>query len=223
MTRPDRGPQPDVLAELRQVIVAGGVPPGNPVPVGEVARALGVSPIPVRESLRQLIGEGLVEHTPNIGFTITQLTPNEFAEIYLVRELLENAALAAAVSSAGDADIRAAQAACDELDRAIREGDAAGYHQYSRAFHLALVRPSRMGRLLHILELAWNVTEPVQPMAYVPDADRVSLHDEHKQMLDAFVARDTAGLLGVSEQHYDRLKVAIGNLPPETGLFSPDR
>jgi len=204
------------------VIVAGGVPPGNPVPVGEVARALGVSPIPVRESLRQLIGEGLVEHTPNIGFTITQLTPNEFAEIYLVRELLENAALVAAVSGAGETDIRAATAACDELDRAVRDGDAAGYHQYTRAFHLALVRPSRMGRLLHILELAWNVTEPVQPMAYVPDADRVSLHHDHKRMLAAFIARDTVELLDVSARHYERLKVAIDNLPPETGLLTTD-
>lgn len=222
MTRRDGGPQPEVLTELRRVIVAGGVPPGNPVPVGEVARALGVSPIPVRESLRQLIGEGLVEHTPNIGFTIAQLTATELAEIYLVRELLENAALAAAVGIAGDADDHAATAACDALDLAIRDNDSTAYHHYSRAFHLALVRPSRMGRLLHILELAWNVTEPVQPMAYVPIADRTALHNDHRQMLDAFAARDTRRLLGVSNQHYERLKVAIGKLPADTGLLPTD-
>lgn len=218
--RPDGGPQEDVLAELRRVIVAGGVPPGNPVPVGEVANVLGVSPIRVREALRQLIGEGLVEHKPNLGFTIAQLTPNELSEIYLVRELLENAALAAAIGSAGDLDDQAAAAACDELDRAIRDDDSAGYHRFSRAFHLALVRPSKMGRLLHMLELAWNVTEPVQPMAYVPVADRLSLHHEHIQMLEAFTTRNTRLLLAVSKRHYERLKVAIGKLPPETGLLS---
>ncbi|CAM3856931.1 GntR family transcriptional regulator [Smaragdicoccus niigatensis] len=220
--REGASPQLEVLDELRRVIVEGGVPPGNPVPVGEVARVLGVSTIPVRESLRQLIGEGLIDHRPNLGFTVTQLTPAELSEIYLVRGSLENAAHGAAIKLATSDDDDAAKVACDALDEAIRTDDALSYHQFSRAFHIALVRPSRMGRLLHMLESAWNITEPVRPMAQIASRQRTALHLDHKEMLDAFTRRDADGLREVSARHQDRLKIAIADLPPESGLRHPD-
>ena len=63
-----------ILDELRRVILDGAVPPGTPIPVGEVAEMFGVSHIPVRESLKTLIGEGLVAHRPNVGYAVAQLT-----------------------------------------------------------------------------------------------------------------------------------------------------
>src|SRR5690349_7322692 len=56
---------PQVVDELRRVILDGAVPPGTPIPVGEVADMFGVSHIPVRESLKTLTAEGLVQHRPN--------------------------------------------------------------------------------------------------------------------------------------------------------------
>ena len=91
-------PQQRIVDELRRVILDGAVPPGTPIPVGEVAELFGVSHIPVRESLKTLTGEGLVQHRPNAGYAVAQLTGSELAEMYIVRETLESAALAAAVS-----------------------------------------------------------------------------------------------------------------------------
>ena len=51
----------------------------------------------MRESLKTLSGEGLVQHQPNAGYAVAQLTARELAEMYIVRETLESAALAAAV------------------------------------------------------------------------------------------------------------------------------
>ena len=96
--------QQTIVDELRRVILDGGVPPGTPIPVGDVAQLFGVSPIPVRESLKTLSAEGLVQHQPNVGYAVAQLTAGELAEMYLVRETLECAALAAAVNLATDAD-----------------------------------------------------------------------------------------------------------------------
>ena len=89
--------QAAILAELRRVILEGGVPPGTPIPVDQVAEAFGVSRIPVRESLRTLIGEGLVDHQQHSGYLVAQLTAEEFQGLYTVRGVLEKAALAAAV------------------------------------------------------------------------------------------------------------------------------
>ena len=60
----------DVLDGLRRVILAGDAPPGLTVPPEDVATVFGVSVIPVREALKTLVGEGLVEHRPRGGYTV---------------------------------------------------------------------------------------------------------------------------------------------------------
>jgi DNA-binding GntR family transcriptional regulator len=209
-----------ILDELRRVILAGGAPPGTPIPVGEVADLFGVSAIPVRESLKTLVGENLVAHRPNAGYVVAQLTRQELTEIYLVRGVLESAALRAAVEVAGPEDDERALAAHLALEQVLRNWDPRAYHRESRRFHLALIAPCRMHRLLHMFESAWNVTEPVQPMRYVPGPGRDELHTDHRQMLEAFTARDAATLLAVSGRHHQRLESVIAALPAQAGLIA---
>lgn len=210
--------QQAILDELRRVILDGAVPPGTPIPVSEVAEIFGVSAIPVRESLKTLTGEGLVQHRPNSGYTVAQLTAAELAEMYVVRETLESAALAAAVSRATDTDRAHVVEVNRLLEVAVQHDDSQTYHRQSRHFHIGLTRPSGMHRLMHMLESAWNITEPVQLMVHVPPDERKLLHDDHRHMLDAFMARDVDGLLMVSAAHHRRLNGVVAALPTDTGL-----
>jgi DNA-binding GntR family transcriptional regulator len=141
--------------------------------------------------------------------------------MYIVRETLESASLTAAVANANDEDRAAVVAANDVLQQAIRDDDPVTYHRQSRNFHFALTRPSRMYRLLHMLESAWNVTEPVQSMVHVKPADRAELHTDHCQLVGAFLAGDVEQLLAVSELHAQRLNSVIATLPTDTGLLVP--
>lgn len=220
------GGQPTILDELRRVILSGDAPPNTAIPVAEVADVFGVSRIPVRESLKTLIGEGLVDHRPNSGYAVAQLTSAELREMYLVREVLETAALSTAVRLATDDDRRRAIAANHALEQAITADDPRRYHRLSRDFHMSLTRPSRMKRLLHMLERAWNITEPVQPMVHVHQSDRAELHSDHRTMLDAFLARDAVMLTDIARAHSGRMDTAISSITPETGLLAdpaPDR
>jgi DNA-binding GntR family transcriptional regulator len=212
--------QDGVLGELRRAILDGGVPPGTPIPLAEVAEIFGVSQIPIREALKTLVAEGLISHRRNGGYTVALLTAQELREMYIVRETLESASLTAAVHNATDTDRATAVIANQRLEQAILDGDAAAYHRGSRQFHAALTGPSRMHRLLHMLEAAWNVTEPVQSMVHVSPADRAVLHADHRAMLEAFLAGDVAALLVVSEQHAARLNAVIATLPRNTGLLA---
>lgn len=212
--------QQAVLGELRRAILDGGVPPGTAIPLAEVAEVFGVSQIPVREALKTLIGENLVTQRPHAGYSVALLTAAELREMYIVRETLESASLAAAVANATNADRDAAIAINDLLECAVRDDDGVAYHRGSRDFHAALTRPSRMYRLLHMLEAAWNVTEPVQSMVHVGPEDRAQLHADHGAMLDAFVAGDTQRLLAASEAHAGRLNAVIATLPTDTGLLA---
>ena len=209
-----------ILDELRRVILDGDAPPGTVIPVDEVADLFGVSRIPVRESLKTLIGEGLVEHRPRSGYTVAQLTLSELHEIYVLRGVLEQAALASAIPSATAADDLSVREAYDALCAAELAGDHRGYHRESRRFHLALLAPARTHRLMRMLESAWNLTEPVRPMAQIPAPDRAALHEEHRDMVDAFVARDADRLLAVSALHHRHLEDSIAALPQDSSVFA---
>jgi DNA-binding GntR family transcriptional regulator len=116
----------------------------------------------------------------------------------IVRETLESAALAAAVELATDADRANVIEINEMLEQAVRQDDPQTYHRESRRFHIGLTSPSRMLRLMHMLESAWNITEPVQAMVHVEQADRARLHQDHRVMLDAFVARDADRLMAAA-------------------------
>jgi len=204
--------QQAVVDELRRVILAGDAPPGTVIPLDEVAALFGVSLIPVRESLKVLIGEGLVEHRPRAGYTVAELTRTELQELYVARGVLENAVLAVAVTVAGPADHRVARAAHEELGYALRDGDHRGYHRESRRFHFALVAPARMRRLEAMVESAWNLTEAYRPMAFISDTERELLHADHGEMLDAFTAGNAAALLALATAHHERLLAAVAAL-----------
>jgi DNA-binding GntR family transcriptional regulator len=220
--RPTGTSQQAVLAELRRVILDGGVPPGTAIPVHEVAELFGVSAIPIRESLKTLTAEGLVTHQLNVGYSVAQLTAGELAEMYLVRETLESAALSAAVHRATAADRRYVTEVNAVLEQAVREDDSHTYHRQSRVFHLGLTRPAGMLRLLHMLESAWNMTEPVQLMVHVSLDQRALLQADHQRMLDAYLDADADALLQASAEHNRRLNSAITSLPVGTGLVAHD-
>ena len=76
-----------------------------------------MSLIPVREALKTLLGEGLLEHQPRLGYTVTALSQAELDELYVVRGALEAAALEAAVRQSTPADHERATAIHDALER----------------------------------------------------------------------------------------------------------
>lgn len=213
LARLQGGPsQQQIVDELRRVILAGDVPPGTSIPLDEVAGVFGVSLIPVRESLKILIGEGLVTHRARAGYTVALLTRTELQELYVARGVLENAVLAVAVTVAGPPDHRVATEAHDRLGEALLTGDHRAYHRESRRFHFALSAPARMRRLETMVESAWNLTEPYRPMSAISDGERELLHADHRVMLEAFVAGEAKALLSAASAHHDRLLAAVAAL-----------
>jgi DNA-binding GntR family transcriptional regulator len=213
------GGAPHVTDDLRRAILAGDEPPGTLIPIDSVAAFFGVSQIPVREALKELLGEGLVEHRPHVGYSVAKLTYPEFRELYDVRQALEASALRAAVAHASTDDDALVRRTHTAMADAMTAGDERAYHLHSRAFHMALIGPSRMQRLVHMYESAWNVTEPVRPMSRVAPAGRTAFYDDHDRMLTAFVGRDPEALVAEAAAHYDHLRTALAGLSEDGELF----
>jgi DNA-binding GntR family transcriptional regulator len=184
-----------------------------------VAEFFGVSQIPVREALKVLLGEGLVEHVPRVGYSVAKLGFAEFRELYDVRAALEVSVLRQAVLRATTDDDAEVRRTHDAMASAMLAEDEKGYHAESRRFHMALIAPARMQRLSHMYEAAWNMTEPARPMSRVAPGGRQLFYDDHDRMLTAFVTRDAEELVRESQQHYDHLKIAIAAFREDSDVF----
>lgn len=216
------GEQPRVADDLRLAILAGDEPPGTVIPIDAVAQFFGVSQIPVREALKVLLGEGLVEHRPHVGYSVAKLSFAEFRELYDVRQALESSALREAVVNATPDDDEAVRRTHAAMAAAMGCGDERAYHSESRRFHMALISPSHMQRLVHMYEAAWNMTEPARPMSRVDGTGRGVFYDDHDRMLAAFIARDAALLVSESQEHYEHLKSAIEVFRDDPDVFRPE-
>jgi DNA-binding GntR family transcriptional regulator len=90
---------------LYQAIRSGDFRPGDRLREIEVAKRLDLSRTPVREALRKLESDGIVEHRPRLGAVIRTLTPSEVVELYEMRLVLERTAAQMAAKHANDAEI----------------------------------------------------------------------------------------------------------------------
>lgn len=106
-----------VVAALREAVLSGVFKPGEKLPQEQLAQDLGVSRIPVRAALKQLESEGLAVFSPHRGATVRQLTPNDVAEIYDLRIMLESYALRGAFEKITPAEVDEFGKLADELDQ----------------------------------------------------------------------------------------------------------
>jgi DNA-binding GntR family transcriptional regulator len=141
----------DAAAVVRRAIVGGEFAAGDRVSEAQLAEQLGVSRAPVRDAVRVLIQEGLLEQHNGVT-TVVGWSEADVQQLYDVRITLERHAVQLA---AGRVDLRAAaewRAALSRLQQAADAGDMAAYSAADLAFHRALVRAARNRWLLVVWE-----------------------------------------------------------------------
>jgi DNA-binding GntR family transcriptional regulator len=123
---------------LRAAIVDGTLAPGAKLSERTLAATLEISAQPVREALRRLEGEGMVETKPRSGTFVAQLDAQRLYEMGHIRAVLEGACAGFAARKAGPADMAALRARLKEIAAATRRGDPAALAAANDAFHTTL-------------------------------------------------------------------------------------
>lgn len=131
-----------VHQHLREEILANRLPAGTELSEVALARQLGVSRGPIRESIVRLASEGLVLVRPRRGAVVRSLSHDEFVEAYQVREALEVMAVRLAVPRLTAADFDELGRLNDELVQFADAGDVGGFFDTNAAFHSSLVEAS---------------------------------------------------------------------------------
>ncbi len=178
-----------VYGALRGRILDGELTRGSRLRQEALAEELGVSRTPLREALRRLAAEGLVEFHPNRGAQVVDVTPDDVRRAYEARAIVEPGAARLAAVRRPAASLSAMRLAIDaERDSPDRQSA----YSASRAFHLALVRASENEHLIRAAEALW--VPGVAQAVYERQADESDLIEtdvvEHERIAAAVEGGD---------------------------------
>ena len=175
---------------LFDAILKGEIQPGDRVREVEVSERLGLSRTPVRDALRRLETEGVIEHRPRQGAVIRSLGHSEVVELYEMRLVLEVTAAEMAAQHATEAEIDEIEALNDEMLQAIDRPDEAA--RLNASLHRCLYHAARNRFLLESTRTLGNALMLLGPTT-LDDADRVRLvHAQHAEIVAALRDRDAS-------------------------------
>ncbi|MBN1179902.1 MAG: GntR family transcriptional regulator [Anaerolineae bacterium] len=145
-----------VEERLREAIINGEFKPGEWLRQQRLAEELGVSQMPVREALKKLAAEGLVEHVPYRGVRVVEFSPDDVADLYAHRSFLEGLAARAAAQKITPEAIEHLKRIQLDMDAHLAPEDLEVYRELNRRFHEAIYAASGRDYLIRTLEQLWT-------------------------------------------------------------------
>lgn len=196
--------------KLLTAIREGTYMPGDRLREVEVAGRLSLSRTPVREALRKLESDGIVEHRPRIGAVIRQLSQGEVVELYEMRLVLERTAAEMAAKHASAAEIDALETLNEEIGAAT--DDAARAAALNQKFHRGIYLSTRNRFLLEAARALNNALLLLGPTTLADEARITVVYDQHRGILAALQDGDASRAGAAAAEHLQtslrhRLKV----------------
>jgi len=184
---------------MRQAIMRGDLQGGTRLIQSELAESLGVSTTPVREAMRDLATEGLIDFDRYRGAIVHTPTLDEVREIYEIRLLLEPAAARKAVHRISKEDLQTGSALLSQMDD---EDDIGRFVDLNRSFHAVLLTPGVPARLEPILRVlrdaaAIHVSASLKAQpSQMRDSNAI-----HHRLLDAYRRHDAEAAAELTSRH----------------------
>ncbi|WP_216897931.1 GntR family transcriptional regulator [Nocardia alni] len=196
---------------LREMIISGELAPGQPLSEISLAETFGVSRTPIREALKQLQIEGLIEIRPRIGTFVSVPSRRELNELFEMKQLLEGGA-ARLMAARGDIpELAAMRDNVHESDIAVAEGNVERYAQLVHEFHEILIAGADNGKLATHYRLLMNQlaygrlvkTSLAQP------GRSLESESEHHTVLELIIAKDGIGAENCMRRHVHASQQAL--------------
>ncbi|GAA3507925.1 hypothetical protein GCM10023075_65970 [Streptosporangium album] len=201
-----------VADHLRAAILSGEIAPGGRIRQEEVAERSGASRLPVREALRMLEAEGLVEHESNKGARVPRLGGHEVDVIYQMRERLEPLALAESMPHLTEEDLLRLERIQERIERGP---DVEGFLALDREFHLLTYSRCPIVQLSSMVVRLWNSTQHYRRayMRLTGPGRRWVVDAEHRLIIDALARRDAVDAERHLSGHIRRTRVELSRHP----------
>ena len=170
---------------IKERISDGSYSPGYRLVLGRIAEELGVSAVPVREAIRMLEAEGLVQFERNVGAQVAMLDPTEYQVTMQTLALVEGFATAVSAPQMTPDDIARARAINDAMARTLEHFDPATFTRLNLDFHAVLFENCPNPHVLDLVHRGWARMRALREstFSFVPGRARESVA-EHAELLD---------------------------------------
>ncbi|HWJ71755.1 MAG TPA: GntR family transcriptional regulator [Kaistia sp.] len=193
-----------VEATLKQAILSGALLPGTPLRQEELAARFEMSRMPIREALRQLEAQGLVDFEPHRGAIVVEITLADADDNFAIRSALEPQALRLSLPHLGPDDFALADDLIAEIDS---ESDPARMGELNRRFHMTLYAAAGLPRLLALTEQHLVAADRYLRFHLATDGDMGQA--EHRALATACRAGNETEAVAVLNRHLARARAGL--------------
>jgi DNA-binding GntR family transcriptional regulator len=209
---------PQMIADrLRELITRGALPPGLQLRQMELAARFNASRVPLREALKLLSAEGIVDHDPNRGFFVAPLSFDEARQLYRIRHLLERELLST-VGWPSMGQLTLLRKQLEKLEASLKRRDTVGWLEHHRIFYQTIfgLSPEKV-LVAEVLRLI-RLTDRYRALAAhaLPRELRKATQERH--LLSRLAKRDRKGLITVFEADRTRIEEGIQAVLEARGL-----
>jgi len=211
-------PKDRVVDLLRDAICSGYFPSGMRLIESELAGKMKVSRTPLREAMRQLEAEGMVEIVPNKGAKIISCSRDDIKEIYSIWSVLEGFASSMAIENIGSSEVNDLKKLQRRLETEELQADKRKYFMADKEFHEVLLRGCRRPRLLKLIKMQRNLANRYWfVLSLIPSIIDKTI-SEHREILSALDSGDSCHIRHIVEEHiFSTGLLLVDNL----ALFQP--
>jgi DNA-binding GntR family transcriptional regulator len=204
---------PEKIAEkLREMIARGVLYPGTRLGQAELAAKFNTSRVPLREGLKLLTSEGIVQHDPNRGFFIALFSSHEAEQLFRMRHLIEDELLRSVVWP-NPGELKKFSARANRLEELLNQGDRATWWAEHRDFHNRLFDLSPDKLIVREAMRLWLLTDRYRAMLPMPKPGSEERRVVEKEsFIDALKANDREKLLVVRRERrkaFERLVMGM--------------
>ena len=191
---------------LKHAIITGEIAAGIRIVETEYANKLHISRTPLREALRKLERDGLVEYVIRRGVVVRAFTIEDVEEIYTIRNALEIITLPAIIKNATPKDIKSMREKLQEMDRVMAEGNIDRLSSLAREFHDQLTAISGLKRILRVIQGQDEYIHRFSALSIAKDKRRSEAHQEHYRIVEMIENKDLQGLESMMRSHIEASK-----------------
>ena len=193
----------EVASRVRDMIIEGALEPGARIYEEQLAKTLGVSRTPMREALKTLASEGLIELAAARGAVVKRFSPKDVRDMLDVLAVLEGFAARLACTAASDEQIAELRALHDRMTGFFKERNRLEYYKLNQDFHSGVLRLSG-NAALQSAHLA--IQSRLKRIRYIGNSEPRKWNDamsEHEEMIRRLEARDAEGLAAILALHME--------------------
>ncbi len=188
---------------VRERILSGEYEIGEKIKESSIAQELNVSRTPIRDAFKTLEEEGLLDYLPNRGCFAKGFTKRDVADIYTVREALEEIAVTWACERITDEEIMKLEEQCELMEIYTRKKDAAKILAMNSTFHDIIYNSSRSRFLAQVLRSYKGYLDKARKSVFYKADFLEAIQDEHRALFEAIKDRDKEKALDAIHAHLE--------------------